>query len=110
MGLAELLDIGFLGALFHAPDNVITIGAWISVGVGFIVQWLLLSKTRGRNWLILAGILAIGTTVCEIGIQQVFGWSRLIPLGCYGILISMGFGAGVAFVCYLLRQWLKAGK
>ena len=55
----------------------------------------------------LAGILAIGSILCDVAVQMVTGWNRLIPMLFYGIVLSVSIGAGVAFLICFFGPFFK---
>ena len=101
MGISEMGQIGFFQLFWNFSNLPLSLGVWFFAIVGFTVQWLLIKKTKGRRWLILAGILAVGSFGCELAVQMVTGYDRLIPMLLYGVILSLSIGAAVAFgICF----------
>lgn len=104
MGISEMTQMGFFELFWNFSNWQLSVGVWAFAILGFAIQWLLMKKCKGRGWLTLAGILAVGSVACDIGVQVVTGWDRLIPMFFYGIILSISIGAGVAFAVNLVKS------
>ena len=103
MGISEMTRMGFFELFWNFSTWQLSVGVWFFAILGFVVQWLLIKKSKGRGWLTLAGVLAVGNLLCDIAMQAVTGLDRLIPMFFYGVILSVSIGAGVALIVCLIR-------
>ena len=111
MGISEMTQMGFFELFWNFSTWQLSLGVWFFAILGFVVQWLLIKKSRGRLWLALAGVLALGNLLCDIAMQAVTGLDRLIPMFFYGVILSVSVGAAMALAVYFLKPfWRRITK
>lgn len=105
MGLIELWNIGFFALLWNFNEWILSATLYICIGIGGLVQLLLLWKGRKKaiRWGF-AALLAVLIIVCEVLYHIITGWDLLGVLFLCGGAVCMLLGAGIAALLWRLLK------
>ena len=110
--MKELFEIGFFTCLINFSGNIwLSLIEWFFVLLGFLIQYILLRKSRTRFVKgIFPGLLLAGLIVGEGMVWSVTGWERFSVVLSYGFGICCMLGVILAWLAYKTPQCLKKGK
>lgn len=97
-------ELGCFHALFDFGDPRISALMWGNLLAGFLIQFLVLKKSR-RIWAawVFPGLVGLGLMVMEIICQVTTGWDLLVYLIVYAIFVLLLSGAVLAWIVRLIR-------
>lgn len=104
LGIMMAWEIGCFMLPFTTENPPLTIAFWLTLLLGFGIQYLLLSKAR-RRWLrrsfiaLLVPCLLLGELSCQV----ITGWDLLVCIVLYFGVITLFTGALLATLLHRLR-------
>ena len=110
--MKELFEIGFFTCLINFSGNIwLSLIEWFLVLVGFLIQYILLRKSRTLFVKgIFPGLLLAGLVVGEGLVWSVTGWERFSVVLSYGFGICCMLGIILAFLVYKIPLWIQKRK